>query len=113
MLEVGAIIISRPVCDRCSLYKETLDREIEHREYLERLLLTKAGLIDKIDEQDMEDTDMSFPSIGKRNTLSHMRLLAESESRKKAKALRSDDTAKPTELTAAEKLFQDRLNSAS
>lgn len=61
-------------CDKCKLYAALLESEQEKREYYEKLLLTRAGIIRDEDEITADVTQ--YPSMRKAVTLSTMRKIA-------------------------------------
>lgn len=70
------------VCGKCELYKEVLEVEREKREFYEKLLLTKAGILreDEVTVSNLED----YPTVRRATTLSMARRMAVAASANKA-----------------------------
>lgn len=90
------------------IYKQWLDEETEQKEYLQKLLLFKAGYLNE-DIVDNNIDTIDYPSLGKRNTLSHMRAVAQRDSHNRKLAKDKDEPATDKEMTPAERLFQESL----
>lgn len=70
-------------CETCKLLKEFLEYEQEKREYYEKLLLTKAGILHDNNETalDLEN----FPTVRRATTLSMIRKMAAQASSNRVK----------------------------
>lgn len=80
--------------------KEQLNYERERTEYFERLLLTRAGIIQPVVDVDAEE---NFPSVRRFNTMSSIRRMATE--------IRIDQAKKQQEerKTEAEAIFEEEL----
>lgn len=68
-------------CKSCLLLREFLDLEREKREYYEKLLLTRAGILHESAE---EITDIeNYPSLRHATTLSTLRRMAAATAKRK------------------------------
>lgn len=72
------VFFSVPECRECNLLREFLDIEREKREYYEKLVLTRAGILKDENEEVLDISSM--PSIRRATTLSHLRRMASSGS---------------------------------
>lgn len=108
-LEVAIVGIKE--CKTCNLYSNELGYERERREYYEQLLLTKAGIINQIKDDDIDLSDSErFPSVRRITTFSALRHIAEDL---KLKQKKEADLAQPSEKTEAEEIFERELNGKS
>jgi len=86
-------------CKSCLLLREWLDIEREKRDYYERLLLIRSGIL-AVDQQSAVDDENYLP-LRRITTMSSLRREAASIASKKSK---------DPELTEAERKFEESLN---
>lgn len=94
-----------------SVLKEWLYKEIEEKEYLQRLLFLKAGLThDDVVRQETTD----YKPIHRSPSMRYRRAHKEQEQRLKARQAKGEavEVAAPQTLSEAEKIFQQELEKA-
>jgi hypothetical protein len=69
-------------CKGCRILQDSLNYEREQKEYFAKLLMTKFGIIHT--ESEVEDDMESYPSIRHSTTLSMLRKMAATASRRKS-----------------------------
>ncbi len=92
-------------CAQCALLKEWLEVEREKKDYYERLLLVRSGIINS-EVQSIVDEENYLP-LRRITTMSSMRQAAASIVRERAS---KNNTEELGSLTEAEKKFQESLN---
>lgn len=99
--------LSQPskVCESCKLLREVLERESAERKLLLDIILTRSNFVNINNNQQLADELANLPTINRYVTLSSVRREAEEKSRERAKV------AKDSEMTEAERKFQEALMS--
>jgi hypothetical protein len=97
--------LSQPskVCESCKLLREVLERESAERKLLLDIILTRSNFVNLNSNQQLADELANLPTINRYVTLSSVRREAEEKSRERAKV------AKDSEMTEAERKFQEAL----
>lgn len=105
------MLTSVPECKECALYREWLEKESIEKRHLQALLFKKVGLIDKANEEELDEAD--WPVVQRGIRLSELRRHLESQSRRNVTpGVQAPEArvATPSELTEAERLFEEKLN---
>ena len=97
-------------CKTCEAYREFLEKETEEKRYYQQLLLSKAGLLNEVEKEQLSVRD--FPVLHRGFTLSGIRREASRYLKKKAEN-GGVVPAEEHDLTPGEKLFQQKLGDNS